>query len=77
MKIKFNNTPMHVHCDICRTRTETKSQTVDYPYKGKTYRFENVELEICPACGFTYYPSYTLLAIEKQLAEQTTKPRAA
>ncbi len=67
----------HVDCDVCGTRTEARVQTIDYPYKGITYRFENMATEVCPRCGFGYYPAPTVLAIEKQLAEQTTKPRAA
>lgn len=71
MKTKTTSISYHIDCDVCGTRTETKKRTIDYPYKGADYRFENMEVEVCPRCGFDYYPAPTVLAIESELAELT------
>ncbi len=75
--MKAPTKPLHVDCDVCGTITETQLQTIEYPHNGRRYRFEAVEMEVCPRCGFSYYSAHTLRLLENHLLEQEKELNAA
>ena len=56
-----------MNCEFCSGETVTKKVRKHHWLHGKLYVLENVEAEVCRACGERYYHARTLDAIDKLL----------
>lgn len=54
-------------CEFCSGETVTKKVRKHHWLHGKLYVVENVEAEVCRACGERYYHARILDAIDKLL----------
>jgi YgiT-type zinc finger domain-containing protein len=59
-----------MQCEFCDGQTKLKAVKRQHWLNGKLYIVENVEAEVCTACGERYFHAKTLDAIDELLLKQ-------
>ena len=63
-------------CEFCDTETRKRKVKKQHWLRGELYIVENVESEVCTACGGRYFHATTLDALDRYLlAEHDVKDR--
>ena len=56
-------------CEFCNSETVRKKVKKHYWLTGKLYIVENVDAEVCPACGERYFHAAILDRIDQMIAK--------